>query len=52
MLLRVGGSCCAKFESSQTFSYVQTPNNIVGQQKLRPFERGLNCLDSEPAHIL
>ena len=31
-LLRVVGSCCAKFESSQIFSYVQTdtttPNNI------------------------
>ena len=25
---------------------------VVGQQKLRPFARGLNCLDSEPAHIL
>ena len=60
MLLRVVGSCCAKFESSQIFSYYtckrtqQLPTilGVVGQQKLRPFARGLNCLDSEPAHIL
>ena len=25
---------------------------VVAQQKLRPFARGLDCLDSEPAHIL
>ena len=25
---------------------------VVAQQKLRPFTRGLNCLDSELAHIL
>ena len=43
MLLRVVGSCCAKFETDQTFSYVQTDAttpNIVGQQcweLLRPF---------------
>ena len=33
MLLRVVGSCCAKFETSQTFSYVQkdatTPSNVA-----------------------
>ena len=60
MLLRVVGSCCAKFESSQIFSYYtckrtqQLPTilGVVGQQKLRPFARGLNCLDSEPVHIL
>ena len=32
MLLRVIGSCCAKFETSQTLSYMQTdairPNNV------------------------
>ena len=32
MLLRVVGSCCVKFESSQTFSYEQmdatAPNNV------------------------
>ena len=35
MLLRVVGSCCAKFETGQTFIYVQTDAttpNIVGQQ--------------------
>ena len=36
MLLRVVGSCCAKFETGQTFSYVQTdattPIIIVGHQ--------------------
>ena len=35
MLLRVVGSCCAKFETGQTFSYVQmnaTTPNIVGQK--------------------
>ena len=43
MLLRVVGSCCAKFETDQTFSYVQTDAttpNIVGQkgwELLRPF---------------
>ena len=59
-LLRVVGSCCAKFESSQIFSYytckrtqqLPTMLRVAGQQKLRPFARGLNCLDSEPAHIL
>ena len=33
MLLRIFGSCCAKFETGQTFSYVQTgttATNIVG----------------------
>ena len=33
MLLRVVGSCCTKFETRQTFSYVQndaTIPNIVG----------------------
>ena len=33
MLLRVVGSCCAKFETDQTFRYVQTdartPNNVA-----------------------
>ena len=33
MLLRVVGSCCAKFETGQTLSYVQTdattPNNFM-----------------------
>ena len=33
MLLRVVGSCCAKFETGQTFSYVQkdatTPSNVA-----------------------
>ena len=51
LLLRVVGSCCAKFETGQTFSYVQkdttTPNNagptllgVVGScspTMLRPF---------------
>ena len=36
MLLRVVGSCCAKFETGQTFSYVQTdattPVIIVGHR--------------------
>ena len=35
MLLSVVGSSCAKFETGQTFSYVQTDAttpNIVGQQ--------------------
>ena len=38
MLLRVGGSCCAKFETGLTFSYVQTdattPNNVASICKM------------------
>ena len=48
MLLRVVGSCCAKFEAGQTFSYVQTdvttPIIIVGHQcweSLHPLARCL-----------
>ena len=47
MLLCVVGSCCAKFETGQTFSCVQTDATtptIVGQQcweLLRPFARSL-----------
>ena len=45
MLLQVFGSCCAKFETGQTLSYMKmqtdaTTPNIVGQQcweSLRPF---------------
>ena len=43
MLLRVVWSCCAKFETGQTFSCATTPT-IVGQQcweLLRPFARSL-----------
>ena len=40
MFLRVVGSCCAKFESSQTFSYVQTDATM-----LRPFEQGLKVIE-------
>ena len=29
-LLRVVGSCCAKFETGQTFSYVQTEATLLG----------------------
>ena len=38
ILMRVVGSCCAKFETGQTFSYVQThatTYNIVGSTMLR-----------------
>ena len=54
MLLRVVGSCCAKFETLQTFIYVEmdatTPNNVGScwPTMLRPFARGFNSqrLDS------
>ena len=39
MLFLVVGSCCAKFETSQTFSYVQTDAatlNIVGHGQETP----------------
>ena len=45
MLLRVVGSCCAKFETGQTFRYVQTdattPNNAACM--LRLFVRPVAC---------
>ena len=49
MLLRGVGSCCAKFETGQTFSHVPdaTTPNIVGQQcweLLRPFARSLKVI--------
>ena len=50
MLLCVVGSCCAKFETGQTFSHVQTDattRNIVGQrcwELLRPFARSLKVI--------
>ena len=50
MLLRVVGSYCAKFETGQTFSYVQTDAttpNIVGScwpTILRLFSRGFKFL--------
>ena len=46
MLLRVVGSCCAKFETGQTFSYMQTdvttPNIVAScwPTMLRPFAPG------------
>ena len=51
MLLQVFGSCCAKFETGQTLSYMQTDettSNIVGQQcweMLRPFTYSLERID-------
>ena len=39
-LLHVVGSCCAKFESGQTFSYVQTDAASL----LRPFARSLTLI--------
>ena len=49
MLLRGVGSCCAKFDTGQTFSHVpgETTPNIVGQQcweLLRPFARSLKVI--------
>ena len=50
MLLIVVGSCCALFETGQTFSHVQTDAttpNIVGQQcweLLCPFARSLKVI--------
>ena len=46
MMLHVVGSCCAKYETGQTFSYVQTDaitTNNVGScwpKMLRSFARG------------
>ena len=48
MFLRVVGSCCANFETGQTFSYVQTdastPNNLDSfwPTMLRPFAPSLS----------
>ena len=48
MLLDVVASCCAKFETGQTFSYVQTdattPNNVGScwLTVLHPFAHGLS----------
>ena len=47
MLLRVVGSCCGKFETGQTVSYVETdtttPNNVEScwPTIVRPFARSL-----------
>ena len=57
MLLRVVGSCCAKFETGQTFIYVQTDAttpNIVGQQcweLLRPFARSFTRSLTSPKGV-
>ena len=59
MLLRVVGSCCAKFETGQTFSYLQTdvttPNNVgptllgvVGQKCCVRLHRALGYVHTVP----
>ena len=59
MLLRVVGSCCAKFETGQTFSYMQTdvttPNNVgptllgvVGQNCCVRLHRALGYIHTVP----
>ena len=58
MLLRLVGSCCAKFETGQTFSYVQTDAttpNIVGSCRptiLRLLARGFKSLINEICKFL
>ena len=48
MLLRVVGSCCARFEIGKTFSYVQRSPDNVGScwpTMLRPSARGVIQLE-------
>ena len=58
MLLRLVGSCCAKFETGQTFSYVQTDAttpNIVGSCRptiLRLLAPGFKSLINEICKFL
>ena len=55
MLLSVVGNYCAKFETGQTFSYVQpdttTPNNVerCWLITLRRFARGFSCGKIRPS---